>query len=167
MSNWVQHTIPELCDWWITTPLWPSDSHHSQVNKPYCPSPAQKLFFLSKESRRKWKKKLSISIKILPVKNSPELLLTKPSISNFMQKYPKILLRLLEYTYVFWNTLLLKQTRIIFINWDCPIFTLELFQNREWPFLAIHNTITLQILTNNHTDCLHDVGNIIRASTSF
>lgn len=157
MSNWVQHIIPELCDWWITSPLWPSDCHYSQVSKPTPPSPEHKLFFLSKERQSLFPLSSAIFTKSLLFKNCPAPL---PIHNKFLQKYLKTLL-------AFWNTLLLKQTRIIFINWDCPIFILEFFQNREWPFLAIHNAITLQILTNNCTDCMHDAGDIIRVSTSL
>lgn len=61
----------------------------------------------------------------------------------------------------------MKQTRSTLIIWDCPIFTLELFQDREWPFLVIYDTITLQTPTNNHTVHMHDKGNIIRVGTFF
>lgn len=83
-------------------------------------------------------------------------ILTKP-----LLKYLKNVLNLLEYR------ISLKQTRGILVNWDCPIFALELFQDREWPFLVIDNTIRLQILTNNHTVCMHVKGNIIRMSAFF
>lgn len=57
--------------------------------KPSPPSPAHKLFFLSKERQSLFPLSSAIFIKILLFKNSPALLPTKQSISNFCKNVCK------------------------------------------------------------------------------
>lgn len=127
MSNWVQHTIPELCDWWITSPLtfWlpPQSGEQTPLSQP-----CTKTVLPLQRELKKVEKEIVYFHKNFTGQKQSWTFAYKTIRIKLQQKHLKILLRLLEYTYVFWNTLLLKQTRIIFINWDCPIFTLELFQ---------------------------------------